>query len=90
MSLSFNKIITLISIILVTIILIVFETIFYLKSQYHHGLDKEICKCKGLNSSTKARIINGKAVNNNDLQWIAVLFLKNLTNDGIFNKIIIF
>ena len=85
MSLSFNKIITLISIILVTIILIVFETIFYLKSQYHHGLDKEICKCKGLNNSIKARIINGTAVDNNDLQWIASIFMKNQIRRSIFN-----
>ena len=61
MSLSFNKIITLISIIVVTIILIVFKTIFYLKSQYHHGLDKKICKCKGLNNSS-ANITNVKKI----------------------------
>ena len=85
MNLSFNKIIALISIILVAIVLIFFETIVYLKSQYHHGLDKEICKCKGLSNSTKARIINATAVNNNDLQWIASLFIKSTYGNGISN-----
>ena len=80
MNLSFNKIITLISIILVTILLIVFEIIARLKSQHHHGLNKEICKCKGLNNSAKAKIINGTDVNNNDLQWIASIFLKDYIN----------
>ena len=73
------------SLILVDILLIVFETIVCLKSQHHIGLDKEICKCKGLNNSTKARVINGTIVNNNDLQWIASIFLKFITVNGIFN-----
>ena len=85
MNLSFSKNIHLISIILVTIVLIFVATIVYSKSQYHHGLNKEICKCKGLNNSTKARIINGTAVNNNDLQWIASLFIKSTYENGISN-----
>ena len=89
MNLPSNKIITLISIILVSILLIFFVTIVYVKSQYYHGLDKKICKCKGLNNVKNARIINGTAVNNNDLQWIAVLFKRKIEENGIFNRIII-
>ena len=85
MNLSLDKILPLISIILVSILLMVFETIIYLKSQYHQGLDKAICKCKGLNNRSKAKIINGTSVGFNDLQWIASIFIKqHNTENGIF------
>ena len=86
MNLKYNKIVTLVSITLLFIILIVLVTIVYLKSRYHKGLDKEICNCKGLNYSSEARIVNGTAVNNDDLEWIASIFNKKYINgNGIFN-----
>ena len=52
MNLSKQEIIISITIVLVTIVLILFETIIFFRSQYY-GLDKQICKCKGLKDSAK-------------------------------------
>lgn len=59
---------------IIAICILVLETIFFLRSQYH-SIDDEFCSCEPL-KTTKRRVINGTVVDKDDLKWVASIFKK--------------
>lgn len=62
------------SIIFLGALLLVLETVLFVKFS-QHGLDDRLCKCaEPSESPPEARVLNGVSANGSDFKWLASIF----------------